>query len=113
MRRVFIAVALSALMVLGTAAVAGAGEITGTGKDTPVRNFGNPDEHSPASICAFSGLNDWPWDPENIGQPDPEGFGRTQNWGQLPKELRDLVRSGNSPDPHLAAPNLACNPSGH
>jgi hypothetical protein len=54
-----------------------AGEITGTGNSTPIR------DGVAKSACAYSGLND------NTG-----GFeGRTQNWGQIPKEDRDFLRS--------------------
>ena len=61
-----------------SATSAHAGEITGNGKDTPIR------DGVASSSCAFSGLND--------GE-DPEFTGRTQNWGQIPKEFRDFLRS--------------------
>jgi len=80
------------------------GEITGNGKATPVAGY------QAASSCSFSGYNDtYSGDPS---VPDAEGFFRTQSWGQLPRELRALVRAGQSPDPeHLQAPNVACNPA--
>ncbi len=110
MKRLLLTLALALSLVLSVAGAASAGEVTGKGKDTPIRDFW--EGGGAASICSFSGLNDWPWDPENPGIPDPEGFGRTQNWGQLPKELRDMIRAGNSPAPgHLEAPNVSCNPA--
>ena len=55
-----------------------AGEVTGKGKATPIQ------EYQAASICSFSGQND--------GEPPA---GRTaehvQNWGQIPKEVRDFI----------------------
>jgi hypothetical protein len=110
MKKLLLALALAAVMVLSVAGMASAGEITGTGDATPIGDFWTGG--GAASICSFSGLNDWPWDPENPGIDDPEGFGRTQNWGQLPKQLRDDIRAGNSPAPgHLEAPNVSCNPA--
>jgi hypothetical protein len=78
---------LSAAMLLGLGTGAHAGEITGTGEDTPIRDY------TANSICAFSGLN------------DDTGFfeGKTQNWGQIPKELRDILRAEGE------APGTACN----
>lgn len=53
-----------------------AGEITGNGKDTKA-------PANAKSECAFSGLDD----------ADDDGFGRTQNWGQIPKADRDFLAS--------------------
>ncbi|GEM_PF-6681778 len=74
-----IAVVVSGLLMLG-ATGAHAGEITGNGKDTPIRSG------VASSACAFSGLNDFE-PPE-----DPDFTGRTQNWGQIPKAERDFLR---------------------
>lgn len=63
-----------ALMGLGANAAL-AGEITGNGKDLKPLNA--------KSWCAFSGLDD----------ADDDGFGRTQNWGQIPKADRDFLMS--------------------
>lgn len=71
---------------------ASAGEITGNGKSTPIR------DHVAASICAFSGLDE----PGDEGDPF---FGRTQNFGQLVKQGIVLPAQFN--------PGDACNPSGH
>lgn len=72
-----------------------AGEITGGGK-----SLKNPDGTlNGASICAFSGLND-EYYVDHI-----EDAGRTQNWGQIPKDVRDfLVTIG-------FLPGDACNPT--
>jgi len=71
-----IAVLVAALLMLG-ATGAHAGEITGNGKDTPIRSG------VASSVCAFSGLNDF---------EDPNFEGRTQNWGQIPKADREFLR---------------------
>lgn len=76
--RAFATAAATALAagVLGTGG-AYAGEITGTGE-----SLKNDDGTlNGASICAFSGLDD----------ADDDGFGRTQNWGQIPKAVRDEI----------------------
>jgi hypothetical protein len=66
-----------------------AGEETGKGDPTGIWGHAN-------SICAFSGQND--------GEPPP---GRTaehvQNWGQIPKEVRDEIAQ------HGEHPGDACN----
>jgi hypothetical protein len=58
-KRLFVAAAIAAF-VLGGAATASAGEITGNGKPTPIKSQQTAD--SPAgpanSACAFSGYND-------------------------------------------------------
>ncbi len=83
MRRLLLAT-LCASAVLGlTAGVVAGGEITGTGESLkPLRAN---------SECAFSGLNDtYSGDPS---VPDADGFFRTQNWGQIPQEVRALLTS--------------------
>jgi hypothetical protein len=70
---------------IGTA-TAFAGEITGNGKETGMREHAN-------SECAFSGLDD----------PDPDPFVHTQSWGQLPKEVRDAITAEGG------SPGIACN----
>ena len=83
------------MLVLGllmlSATGAHAGEITGNGKDTPIRSG------VASSACAFSGLNDF---------EDPEFTGRTQNWGQIPKADRDFLRSINVSPGALCRGNL-------
>ena len=66
---------MGAVLVFGSAGGAFAGEIGGSGKDTA-----GP-EHA-RSLCVFSGLEDF----DNLAPVDP---GVVQNWGHIPKELRD------------------------
>lgn len=80
-------------MAFGIAPAAHAGEVTGgqNPKPTPVASY------TAASICAFSGLDDVDED-EDPNDPSTDDFGRTQNWGQLPKEAKVYVASiGESP----------------
>jgi hypothetical protein len=63
-----------------------AGEITGNGKPTGAPEHAN-------SECSFSGQDD----------ADDDGFGRTQNWGQLSKEQRAFLASIG------VTPGTACN----
>jgi len=65
----------AAVLLVGIVPAAHAGEVTGNGKSTPIR------DHVASSICAFSGLDD----------EDDDGFGRTQNWGSIPKADRDFL----------------------
>ncbi len=80
---------LAAAVVAVSASPAVAGEVTGNGKPTGAPAHAN-------SICAFSGQND--------GNPPP---GRTaahvQSWGQIPKEVRNVLRTEGS------HPGDACN----
>ena len=76
MMKKLVAVVVAALMlttglVTLSSSTALAGEITGNGKSLQPLNAN--------SECAFSGLDD----------DDDDGFDRTQNWGQIPKEFRD------------------------
>jgi hypothetical protein len=86
-----------AMMVIGGGGTAFAGEVTGSGKGGPngdgtpgaVVGAFTPEAHA-NSICAFSGLNDNP--------DDPIEGGRVQNWGSIPKAIRDqLAAEGESP----------------
>jgi hypothetical protein len=75
-RRILWGVAVGAALVFGSAGGAFAGEIGGNGGETPAG------ENS-RSLCAFSGLEDF----DGTQPPEP---GVTQNWGQIPKEARDM-----------------------
>jgi len=80
MRRSTLITLLAAVMVMAMAlgaSAAFAGEVTGNGNSLKNAD-GSLNGHS---ACAFSGLNDT----YTPGEPDAEGFLRTQNWGQLPK----------------------------
>lgn len=91
MRRSLLVAVLSALLVMAMGVGAAfAGEITGTGKSLK-NDDGTLNGHS---LCAFSGLDD----------ADDDGFGRTQSWGQIPKEIRDEF-------PAFLHPGMACNPT--
>jgi len=83
-KRRLLAVAVCAAAIPGlSAGSAFAGEVTGNGKDTPIR------DGVAKSECAFSGLDD----------VDPDPFTHTQSWGQLVK------LSG----PMGGVPGVACN----
>ena len=76
--RKFILGAAIALVGAGTmSGTAFAGEIGGSGKPTQ----GPAHAHS---ICVFSGLEDG-------SEGGPAGPGTTQNWGQIPKAIRDII----------------------
>jgi hypothetical protein len=85
MRKALAGAAVAALMVLGGASAASAGERTGSGKGGP-NGDGIPaaTQGHANSICAFSGLEDG----EEGG---PAGPGNTQSWGQIPKPVRDVI----------------------
>lgn len=76
----------AATLTVGSATAAFAGESTGnfdrTGKTTPIANY------TAQSICSFSGQN-----PELFLDPSDPDYepGRTQSWGQIPKEVRDVI----------------------
>jgi hypothetical protein len=88
-KRSLLALAICAVIAALSASSAFAGEVTGNGKATAGPAHTN-------SICAFSGRND--------GTPPP---GRTaahvQNWGQIPKQVRDVLATEGS------HPGDACN----
>ena len=69
--RILVAIASAILLVSLSAGAALAGEVTGNGKDTPIR------EYRAKSICAFSGLND-----REVGEGPTNT--RVQNWGVTP-----------------------------
>ena len=96
MKKSWVAAVLCAAVLTGANATAAfAGEATGnfgrTGKTTPIKS----DFPHAQSICAFSGQN-----PERFLDPSDPDFepGRTQSWGQIPKEVRDeLAQLGLQP----------------
>ncbi len=65
------------LMALTAGSVLG-GEVTGNGKPTPIN------EYQANSICSFSGQNDG-------NPPDGRTAAHVQNWGQIPKAIRDAI----------------------
>jgi hypothetical protein len=85
MRKLFAAAACAATVAVLGAGPASAGEVTGTGEDTPIRSG------VAASECAFSGLDD----------PDADVFTHTQSFGQLVRMF----------GPMPGVPGVACNPA--
>lgn len=67
-------VAVGAVIALGSAGGAFAGEIGGHGQEPQGPN-------NSASLCAFSGLEDF----DDLAPVDP---GVVQNWGHIPQEAR-------------------------
>lgn len=86
LRKPLLGAALLAAATFGMGANAAfAGEITGNGKDLPVHG---------KSLCAYSGQNDNP--------DDPEEGGRVQSYGQVVKAgFKEFAPS----------PGVACNPT--
>ena len=77
--------ALAAVGAFGGTAFAG--EVTGSGRGGPNGDGITPVAgHLAASECSFSGLEDGEEDPEG-----PQGPGTAQNWGQIPKAVRDEI----------------------
>jgi len=74
-----------AALLIGGSGAAFAGEVTGNGKPVPAPANAN-------SICAYSGQNDVP--------DDPEEGGRVQSYGQL-------VKAGLKAE--VPGPGIACN----
>lgn len=103
LKRLLVFVVTTAMVLAMSALAAPAGEINGKG-ERPMVVETTPDGHQilhGKSACAFSGLND-----EYLAeQPEDgvasDGFGRTQNWGQIPKDFR----------PTDFNPGDACNPT--
>ena len=85
MRKTLLASLCALALLTATAAVVGAGEITGNGKDLKPLHAN--------SECAFSGLDD----------ADDDGFVHTQSWGRLGKDGRAFLTSLG------VTPGVACN----
>lgn len=80
MRRATAALVAALGVVSMSGGTAFAGERAGNGEPTPIN------EYRANSICSFSGLEDM--DFEAPVQP-----GQVQNWGIIPKEVRDVLAS--------------------
>jgi hypothetical protein len=90
-KRALLLVAVCALVVAGVSANAAfAGEVTGNGKSTPIR------DGVAQSECAFSGL-----DEAFSGEDDPDAFTHSQSFGQLVRMF----------GPMGGVPGEACNPT--
>jgi hypothetical protein len=98
MRKLIVGAAL-ALGVVSLGGTSFAGEVTGSGKGGPTGDGTTPVARPStvaASECSFSGLEDGEEDPSG-----PSGPGTTQNWGQVPKPVRDEIKP-------FASPGVAC-----
>ena len=96
------ALAVAAFALLGVTS-AFAGEVTGSGR------YIAGSDAAPLqgkSDCAYSGLNDnYVFGTAGPGNPDADGFTRTQNWGQVGQAGRAFLTSVG------ANPGIACNPT--
>jgi hypothetical protein len=90
MKRILATAVATLAIVGGTAGAASAGEITGNGRPTPINGY------NANSICAFSGLDDMDF----LAPVQP---GVVQNWGSIPKEVRDFLATVGE------HPGTACN----
>ena len=89
MKRALALGAVTGLLAFGVAPAAHAGEVTG-GKEprfTPISRYYTGVNTTAASLCAFSGLDDVD-EEEDPTNPRTDDFGRTQNYGQIPREYR-------------------------
>ncbi|WP_442575138.1 hypothetical protein ACSBPH_15105 [Microbacterium sp. F51-2R] len=73
-KKLMLGIAVGTMLALGGAGGAFAGEIGGNGQETQGPSHAN-------SACVYSGLEDG-------SEGGPSGPGVTQNWGQIPQELR-------------------------
>jgi hypothetical protein len=116
MQRLLVGAAVVTVLVPAMSAVASAGEINGKGeRPMVVSSFEVTDPETgetftahvlhAKSECAFSGLNDEFLAEQPEEGPASDGFGRTQNWGQIPKAVRDEI------GPMGARPGDSCNPT--
>ena len=97
-----VVLAAVALAAVGAGAAL-AGEVTGSG--TYIAGSDTAPLHG-ASDCAYSGLNDnYVFGTAGPGNPDADGFTRTQNWGQLDQGARAFLTSIG------LSPGMACNPT--
>jgi hypothetical protein len=90
------AILATAVVAAVGASAAFAGEVTGNGKPTPIRS------HVAASICAFSGLEDWTASTPQPPGP-PEGIAVDPGVVQVPRH-----EGGNTYPPGV--PGFACSP---
>jgi hypothetical protein len=98
LRKYMIGAAMCGTLVLGVGSAALAGESTGSGSGGPAGDGKTGAYTRSNSECAFSGLEDGSEDPTA-----PSGPGAPpQNWGQIPKAVRDEIKP-------FASPGLACN----
>ena len=99
-RTITLAAGAAALALTMAASAVSAGEITGNGRLKEVNG---------RSFCAFSGQEDLQWftddgDTVRLENPVKGEPGHAQNWGQIPKAVRDSFPA----DLH---PGISCNPN--
>jgi hypothetical protein len=94
--------AIAAVALVGVAS-AFAGEVTGSG------HYIAGSDSAPLngkSDCAYSGLNDnYVFGTAGPGNPDADGFTRTQSWGQVVVQSVPVTGGG------VGVPGQACNPT--
>lgn len=86
MKRILAIAAASGMLAFGAAPAAHAGEVTGSGEQTPIKAGTKSGKIPPASHCAYSGLDDVD-EGEDVNIPESDDFGRTQNYGQIIKMI--------------------------
>ena len=112
-KKTLMAAVVAAFISVFAASAAFAGEATGNygtdhgknNKQTPIGQPADTDPPHAASICSFSGQNPERFLPETIVDPEtgltvpnPEFEpGRTQSWGQIPKQVRDTFPAEEHP----------------
>lgn len=95
MKRLIVAVVVAMLSTLLMAGPVTAGEITGNGKETPIKarqSFPEAPAGPASSFCAFSGLNDDP--NEEPTEEDPFADGRVQSFGDIVQQAIGLLGDG-------------------
>ena len=111
LRRVLGAVSAAALIATLAASAALAGEVTGNGQSKQIDGGKWGTNLHARSVCAFSGQEDLQYFNEEGGNTDPKDEptrgdpAHAQNWGQIPKAVRD--------DPEIFGglnPGTFCNP---
>jgi len=94
MKKLIAAALIVTAGVAGAGGTAFAGEVGGSGGKG---NGPKGPEHA-NSICVYSGLEDGSEDPTA-----PSGPGTAQNWGQIPKFIRDMLTAEGE------NPGISCN----
>lgn len=97
MKKALMGAAICAALIFGSSGAAFAGEVNGNGDPTSGPGHAK-------SLCVYSGLEDG-------SEGGASGPGVTQNWGQIPQELRkEWSTRGAS---YVSVPgegNIGCNP---
>ncbi len=104
------ALAVAAASLTLTAGAAFAGEVTGNGTLLHVDDSKWGTGLHARSFCAYSGQEDLQFftndeDTTPLAEPTRGDPAHAQSWGQIPKEIRDVIA------PLGLAPGQACNPT--